>query len=431
MVKYGAPVEPPYVPPPTPVCKPSPSVQTPSPIVPPGCMYTPGSSSSIPLQNFPGPADYCPDSHGVRHVWKVKSPVLPTGQQKDISQAEAALNWQNENAIVQNQYLECILASTQHTQGTFLEAQLHSLQQAPPQAATSSRQQPLPLAVPSISSQDPFSIYATLAPPVVPSPRSFPFEELKALQRQQRNLKNIAPRQQPSKLPLEKPFPPPFQLYPMTVTYPAPSPPIPTYPSPSSSPPKTKSKHPPIGAITPSGNDVLSDLLTTLALHDSPSLLSFMNTGPEPPPVPYSAPPYVDEMDGDQDDPMVHNPEIPHPPPGPTYAPFQNQDPKQFFTLDDVPISKWASNVLTKFVARLQGKLREWYLDLGGYRQLQLVQLPEDHFITVLYQEFLGPVLNDITKARVFSHDVHTKPGSAHNALIRALNSQNLQDMWD
>ncbi|XP_042481008.1 probable amidase At4g34880 [Macadamia integrifolia] len=212
------------------------------------------------------------------------------------------------------------------------------------------------------------------------------------------------------------PVPPPFTAYPMPISYPAPPPPdplrtttlVPPSPTPVSTTP-LKSIH---TIISPPEN-TLSTFLTNLTIPDP--LPSFMNEGPQP------AAPHVSEMD---DDLKIQNLEqIPRRPPIPPspFTPYQNQDPKQFFTLDDIPVSKWASQiadfhawinaellhegastvtVLSKFVARLQGKLREWYLALGSYRQLQIVQLTESQFITTLYQEFLGPVSNDFSKAR-------------------------------
>ncbi|XP_042496444.1 extensin-like [Macadamia integrifolia] len=139
------------------------------------------------------------------------------------------------------------------------------------------------------------------------------------------------------------PAPPPFTPYPMPVPYAAPPPPMPiSSPTPQpvpppftpapSQPPKTIHT-----IITPSEN-ALSEYFTNLTITDP--LSSFMNEGPRP------TAPHVSEMD---DDPEIHNPEDPPrpspvPPPTP-YTPYQNQDPKQFFTLDDMPVPKWASRI--------------------------------------------------------------------------------------
>ncbi|GJZ86840.1 hypothetical protein Tco_0658450 [Tanacetum coccineum] len=68
---------------------------------------------------------------------------------------------------------------------------------------------------------------------------------------------------------------------------------------------------------------------------------------------------------------------------------FPKSDIKQYFTFDDVPPSKWRERsikmltwcttelqyytidvVIKRFLTRLQGRLRDWYLCLGEYRQL-------------------------------------------------------------
>ncbi|XP_042505551.1 proline-rich receptor-like protein kinase PERK14 [Macadamia integrifolia] len=202
--------------------------------------------------------------------------------------------------------------------------------------------------------------------------------------------------------------PPPFTPYPMPVSYPALPPPDPHRPPPT---PQTSSTIPPVvptpksihTIMSPSENP-LSEYLTTLTISKPAPLPYFMNEGPQP------AASHVSEMD---DDPEVQNPDTPRQPPVPPtpFTPYQNQNPKQFFTLNDIPVFKWASwiadfhawinaellhegassvTVLSKFVARLQGKLRELYLALGPYRQLQIVQLTESQFITTLYQEFFA-----------------------------------------
>ncbi|XP_042511759.1 vegetative cell wall protein gp1-like [Macadamia integrifolia] len=283
----------------------------------------------------------------------------------------------------------------------YLEAQLHQMQQQQPRApsfASSRNQQPLPITVPSFVPQVPFALDTSPAPPVISSSRTFPTKELKELQRQQRALpkrtravrgraRSRIPSAWTSTTALMDlsdyedefadalPVPPPFTPYPMPVSYPAPPPPdplritTPVPPSPilvSTTPPKS------IHTIISPPENTLSAFLTNLTIPDP--LPSFMNEGPIP------AAPHVSEMDDDHE---IQNPEeTPRRPPVPPtpFTPYQNQDPKQFFTLDDIPVSKWASQiadfhawinakllherastvtVLSKFVVRIQGKLRE------------------------------------------------------------------------
>ncbi|KAL4649979.1 hypothetical protein ACB092_01G052900 [Castanea dentata] len=66
-------------------------------------------------QNFPPFESFDHPQANVKHVWKIKNPVgtNPDGSKKQVSSAEAALNWQAENAVAQNQVLSKILDNQQ------------------------------------------------------------------------------------------------------------------------------------------------------------------------------------------------------------------------------------------------------------------------------------------------------------------------------
>ncbi|TLX66369.1 hypothetical protein E9993_23440, partial [Labilibacter sediminis] len=57
--------------------------------------------------------------------------------------------------------------------------------------------------------------------------------------------------------------------------------------------------------------------------------------------------------------------------------------------------------VIKRFLARIQGRLRDWYLSLGEYRQLtmQQCQSPEA-FISIIHNEFIGSPLEHTVQAR-------------------------------
>ena len=67
------------------------------------------SQNFPPLENF----DYLQTN--TKHVWKIKNPVGTNsdGSKKQVSSAEAALNWQVENAVAQNKVLSKILDNQQ------------------------------------------------------------------------------------------------------------------------------------------------------------------------------------------------------------------------------------------------------------------------------------------------------------------------------
>ena len=64
-----------------------------------------------PLENFEHPQT------NTKHIWKIKNPVgtNPDGTKRQDSSVEAALNWQAENAMAQNQVLSKIFDNQQKT----------------------------------------------------------------------------------------------------------------------------------------------------------------------------------------------------------------------------------------------------------------------------------------------------------------------------
>ncbi|XP_042515191.1 protein TRACHEARY ELEMENT DIFFERENTIATION-RELATED 7A-like [Macadamia integrifolia] len=134
------------------------------------------------------------------------------------------------------------------------------------------------------------------------------------------------------------PAPPPFTPYPMTVSYSAPPPPEPYRPPPvptaaTTSTPITITPPKSIHTIMSPSANTLSEFLTNLTIPEPSPLPSFMNEGPQP------AAPHVSEMDDDPEIQNLETPRQPHVPPTP-FTPYQNQDSKQIFTLDDIPVSK-------------------------------------------------------------------------------------------
>lgn len=109
---------------------------------------------------------------------------------------------------------------------------------------------------------------------------------------------------------------------------------------------------------------------------------------------------------------MVDDPN-PIPPQAPRADPPLQETPmgenSQTFTLDDIPPSKWRdclmamaswltadmqyhiiNVVVRRFISRLEGRLKEWYLSLGEYCQLQIPFYHNRSLVAVLYAEFVG-----------------------------------------
>ena len=87
-------------------------------------------------------------------------------------------------------------------------------------------------------------------------------------------------------------------------------------------------------------------------------------------------------------------------------------DLKHLFTIDDAPPSQWhekffdmyswcttelyvpnstVAQVIAKFIARLTGRIREWWISLGEFRQRHVAQSQTlEDFFTIIHNEFLG-----------------------------------------
>ncbi|KAF5791955.1 hypothetical protein HanRHA438_Chr09g0412451 [Helianthus annuus] len=91
-----------------------------------------------------------------------------------------------------------------------------------------------------------------------------------------------------------------------------------------------------------------------------------------------------------------------------------NTDSKQQFTFDEIPLAKWRDRsieiltwctvelqyysidmVIRRFLARCQGRLRDWYISLGEYRQTNILKSknPEE-IINAIYYELIGNPLD-------------------------------------
>ncbi|GJZ14293.1 putative zinc finger, CCHC-type containing protein [Tanacetum coccineum] len=111
---------------------------------------------------------------------------------------------------------------------------------------------------------------------------------------------------------------------------------------------------------------------------------------------------------------------------------FPKSDIKQYFTFDDIPPSKccernikmltWCTAelqyytidvVIKRFLARLQGRLRDWYHSLSEYRQLQIQQ-------SISPKAFM---IDDVNLKQVF---LNSFPESLGNEAYRALEARNV-----
>ncbi|MED6214888.1 hypothetical protein PIB30_107775, partial [Stylosanthes scabra] len=107
---------------------------------------------------------------------------------------------------------------------------------------------------------------------------------------------------------------------------------------------------------------------------------------------------------------------INHPPPPPTKPTAELSQPRSgnfYFTFDDLPPCRYRerlndfgawidtrmavpgmtlSQVLSKFVTRMTGNLREWINGFSEYERLQLINGNSVQFLGILHREFLGDI---------------------------------------
>ncbi|XP_042509096.1 DExH-box ATP-dependent RNA helicase DExH9-like [Macadamia integrifolia] len=126
-----------------------------------------------------------------------------------------------------------------------------------------------------------------------------------------------------------------------------------------------------------------------------------MNEGPSP------STPHVSEIDDDPD-PEIHNPpnqHRPNPTPPPPFTPYQNQDPKQFFTLDDIPVSKWASRIVSNMLPLLKRGIGVHHSGLLPILKEVIEILFQEGFIKCLFAtETFSIGLNMPAKTVVFTN---------------------------
>ncbi|KAK9733620.1 hypothetical protein RND81_04G079400 [Saponaria officinalis] len=388
-------------------------------------MFGPSSSQDI---NFP-PTEFEEDNS--RHSWKIKNPVIknPDGSMKQVSAAEATLNWQSENARVQNNLLQHI-----DTKITIMDLAVKEVHQE----ISSLHQELLKLAT-----------TASIASPLLLQKES----ELKSLKSQLYSLQN------PSKTPQDVPcdiftlypvYTPPFEKHPQ---------PLPILP-PESSPfgassflptkileerhiikkrqstSKDGGKTSTITQIEPPITQNPEDASQFMLEYHNP-ISSFLTSLAKPktnkpvsqcsadeilmPEFMMAEPTHVEEVvESDTENPEEQDQPSAHPLPG--WNPKSQDTTGHGFSFDNIPPSKWRdkiygmhawcteqllypgtqlTTVIDRLVARFFGRLRQWWISLGAYRQLQIRQaFTVDAFIGNIHNEFLGAWDHYTTQAR-------------------------------
>ncbi|KAK9665956.1 hypothetical protein RND81_14G149000 [Saponaria officinalis] len=364
-------------------------------------MFCPSPSQDI---NFP-PTKFEEDNS--KHSWKIKNPVIknPNGSIKHVSAAEATLNWQSENARVQNNLLQRIDMKV-----TIMDLAVKEVHKK----IFSLHQELLKLAT-----------TASIASPLLLQKES----ELKSLKSQLYSLQN------PSKTPQNVPcdiftsypvYTPPFEKHPQ---------PLPILPPESSlfgassflstkileerhiikkrqSTSKDGGKASTITQIEPpitqnqenasqfmlEYHNPISSFLTSLAIPKTNKLVSQCSAN------------------------EILMPEFMMAEPTHGWNPKIQDAPNHGFSFDNIPPSKWRdkiyemhawfteqllypgtqlTTVIDRLVSRFYGGLRQLWISRGTYRQLQICQASTvDAFIRNINNEFLGAWDHYTTQAR-------------------------------
>ena len=104
---------------------------------------------------------------------------------------------------------------------------------------------------------------------------------------------------------------------------------------------------------------------------------------------------------------------------------FTKPSTNPWFTLDDIPKVKWparfqefsawidvqmlrtgatSQTILKEFSSRFTGSLRDWFENLGQYRQLQLMQVEISQVLVLIYEQFLGEATTANEQVRMEFH---------------------------
>ncbi|KAK4583122.1 hypothetical protein RGQ29_026064 [Quercus rubra] len=378
-------------------------------------------SGKFDYYNFPPLESFDHPQTNTKHVWKIKNPVRTNsdGTKKQVSSAEAALNWQAENAVVQNKVLSKFLDNQQkmaeavnHTfssSNTLIEDLKKKIKAVEKELETiTSTVKDLSVSFPLIGQKEkekkqllPSGILLSIIWPVPSQPES------------QVKPQNDSPFMKKDKEPL-------YQL------------PDPTIGA-SSRPPDMNMLTVDLDLPNP-----ISSFLKTLTLNDSrdpfvlpvikDSDLDLSDLGLEEVFMTNNEPKVEEEDDvlRPENPPSPPPPIFPLPPLIPDYqtmlAYSPTTDSKHLFTLDNAPPFRWhdeifkmyswciaklqapnatVSQIIAKFVARITGRLREWWINLGEYRQRQAAQSNTlEDFFTIVHNKFLGSATHYTEVAR-------------------------------
>ncbi|KAK1398016.1 hypothetical protein POM88_007879 [Heracleum sosnowskyi] len=360
------------------------------------------------------------------HVWKIKSPTTknPDGSSKQITPAEATLNWQSKNAVAQNRALNQIMV-TQQTMAKRLDNGLSTISNI-----TSQLQDKI-----NALHHELMAVTVSFNSPVLAQKEA----ELKALKAQLHSFQTQKPYTGYYDTPTFSSYLPPLPHYSQPLATFSPydhnsfnsAAFLPTKPLETIQPSKRKPEKSPVREpitkeqIQPSSSQLMVDNPIT-------SFLNQMATKSQPREKQASLWQICEEdsesdsmsleilMAGQEnqeaDEPTVEEEEEFFPqdhqePEQPKSSLFQN-DPAQGFCFDNISPSKWRDriyemhawctsellqpgatmpSVADKFVARFHGRLRQWWIALGAYRQMMIKQSPSvDALIMYVHNEFLG-----------------------------------------
>ncbi|KAJ9562153.1 hypothetical protein OSB04_007313 [Centaurea solstitialis] len=398
-------------------------------------IITPSPSTQEYEDEFPPLSPFEITQQRTKHDWKIKTPTTigPTGQPAQIGPAECTLNWQSENAVAQNKVLKKILTQQSKMQGLheellrmvqartpaqihnvlaskeaemkFLKTQLidlvrkHKQQRmsmqiddpwrlpTTPFVGTSFNPQPLALA--PISQKTPsLSIWSKeqekrKAKKSLP-PQAFEKTVVASSSSQDdyyEDTSMVASSKQPTVLPIQKANPISSFLQSLTRE-------------------ETLPKAPCVAPVIATSSHVDNDLVEAFK--------HLFMIEPET-----TAPMDEEEVYEPEDEASRTTPQR-----RTTKAP--KGDSKQTFTFDDIPPSQWRDRsmemlawctaelqhydiemVVKRFLTRIQGRLRDWYMSLGEYRQIQLLQSPSpEALLHTIYAEFIGNPIEHTIRAR-------------------------------
>ncbi|KAJ9547117.1 hypothetical protein OSB04_019660 [Centaurea solstitialis] len=375
-------------------------------------VITPSPSTQEHEDDFPPLSPFEITQQRTKHDWKIKTPTTngPTGQPTQIGPAKCTLNWQSENAVAKNKVLKKTL--TQQSKSFKTQETLVSKVQTLEVIIDEIRVRMQGLheeLLRMVQTRTPAQTQNVLASKK--AEMKFLKTQIVDLERQHKQQRMSMQIDDPWRLPTTPFVGTSFNLQPLALAPISQTPPSLSIWSKEQEKRIAKKSLPPQAFEKTVVASSSSQVIATSSHVDNDLVEAFEHlfmTEPET-----TAPMDEEEVYEPDDEASRTTPQR-------RTTKALKGDSKQTFTFDDIPPSQWRDRsmemltwctaelqhydiemVVKRFLTRIQGRLRDWYMSLREYRQMQLLQSPSpEALLHTIYAEFIGNPIEHTVRAR-------------------------------